>query len=193
MEEAHSPGFPHRMCKPVYSLTADISFYLLAQTSNCRHVQSLAFTCKLLQLQYPNRFSLAQCLPTGTFSHRPAPKGEQLGLNQHKISVFIHILLNGRTAVLAEKGHLQKEEEQLWLRRGMCGRGGGSGGACCVCGAVTLVQGLRSIPAQSTSPLWCVLMVSVKQRRFWWKATFQKQGGEEIYAENPCKKNCEEY
>lgn len=38
MEEAHSPMFPHRMCKPVYSLTADISVYLLAQISNCKHV-----------------------------------------------------------------------------------------------------------------------------------------------------------
>lgn len=80
MEEAHSPRFPHRMCKPVYSLTTDISVYLLAQISNCKHVQSLAFTCKLLQLQYPDRFSLAQCLLTKTFSHGPAPTGEQLGL-----------------------------------------------------------------------------------------------------------------
>lgn len=66
MEEVHSPGFPQRMCKPVYSLTTDIYVCLLAQISSCKHVQSLTFTCKLLQLQYPNRFSLAQCLLTET-------------------------------------------------------------------------------------------------------------------------------
>lgn len=138
-------------------------------------------------------FSLAQCLLTETFSHGPAPKGEQLGLSQHKISVSIHLVLNGRTSVLGEKGCLQNEEEQLWLGQGRCGRGRGSGGACTGHGAVTSVQDLSSIPAQSTFPAWCVLMVTEKQRRFCWKATFGKRGGEEIYAENPCKKTCEKH
>lgn len=56
-------------------------------------------------------------------------------------------------------------------------------------GAVTPAGALSSILAQSTFSLRWALMVPVKQREFYLKATFQKQGGEEICAENPCKKN----
>jgi len=118
MEEVHSAGFPHRMCKPVYSLTADISVYLPAQISNCKHVQSLTSTCKVLQLQYPNRFPSAHCLLRETFSHRPAPEDEQLGLSQHKGSVSVHLVLNSRTSGLGENAHPQNGEEPLWLGQG---------------------------------------------------------------------------
>lgn len=92
MEEGRSPRFPHRMCKPVCSLTTDISVYLLGQISNCKCVQSLTFSCKPLQLPYANRFSLAQYLLMETSSHSVTPKPEQLGLSQQKISVSTHLM-----------------------------------------------------------------------------------------------------